>query len=294
MKITFIGLGNMGSPMAKNLIAAGHSLTLYNRTRQKAEEVAGRSARVANSPREAVKDAEILITMLADDAAVEQVLFGENGALQFLPKGSIHVSMSTISVEFSKRLMQSHATAGQTYVAAPVFGRPEAAEKAKLSVVAAGPSQAIEKCEPIFEKLGERFFKVSEDAWKANLIKLCGNFMLASMLEALGETLAVAQKAQLDPATYVELLNSALFKSPVYENYGKRAASGVFTPAGFALRHGLKDVSFFVKAAVELDVPVEIAQKIQGHFREGVTRGLADQDWTAVSKVIAQDAGVSK
>ena len=184
MQVGFIGLGNMGTGMARNLIKAGHALTLHNRTLAKAEALRKEGAQLAQRPAEAARGA-VVITMLADDAAVEAAVFGADGLLAALAPGAVHVSMSTISVALSERLAAAHAKAGQAYVAAPVFGRPEAAAAAKLFIAAAGPAKAIATCQPLFDAMAQRTFVIGEEPVKANVIKLSGNFLIASVIESL-------------------------------------------------------------------------------------------------------------
>src|SRR5476649_1353169 len=178
MKIGFIGLGNMGAAIAHNLIKAGHTLTVYNRTRSRAEPFESLGARIADAPGEAAAGAEVLVTMLADDRALESMIFAPGNAVQSLPAGAAHVSMSTISVALSRRLAEQHRQNDQHYVAAPVFGRPDAAAAAKLFVVAAGPATQVERCRPIFDAIGQKTFPGGDDAPAANVIKLAGNFLI--------------------------------------------------------------------------------------------------------------------
>lgn len=291
MKTGFVGLGSMGRPMATSLLRAGHELTVFNRTRSRAEELAGEGARVADSPAEAARAAEVLITMLADDHAVEEVTF--NGVIGGLARGAIHVSMSTISVACSKRLAAAHRAAGQCYIAAPVFGRPEAAAAAKLWVVAAGPPGEIERCRPLFDAIGRDVFVVGDEPSAANVVKLAGNFMLASMLETLGEAVALARKSGVDARRFIEIMTGTLFKSPAYETYGKLIAEERFEPAGFRLRLGLKDVNLALDAAEGAAVPMPLASLIRDHLLSAIARGYGDKDWSALSRVIAENAGLS-
>ncbi len=197
MQIGFIGLGNMGSAMARNLLRAGHNVAVYNRTREKADALQSDGAKVADNPGAACRG-EVVATMLADDNAVEQVVFGENGILSSLPPGAIHTGMSTISTAMARRLTEAHRQAGQVYISSPVFGRPQAAEAAKLVVVAAGPNDAIERCKPLYEAVGHQVFKVGDQPFQANVLKLAGNFMIMSMLESIGEAFALCRKSELE------------------------------------------------------------------------------------------------
>jgi len=281
----------MGLGMARNLLKTGHEVTVYNRTRAKAEALAAEGAKVADSPVEAC-GGEAIFTMLADDAALEAVVFGDQGILTAAAKGLIHVSMSTISPALSRRLAVAHAERGQGYVAAPVFGRPEAAAAAKLIVVAAGKAESVERCRPALEAIGQKVFDAGAEPDKANLIKVSGNFMIASMLETLGEVFAVLRKSGVDPKLFLEIVNGNLFRSPVYELYGKAIAEGRFEPAGFKLRLGMKDVKLALAAAEEVNAPMPLGSLLRDHFLSGVARGYGDIDWAGLSKVIAEDAGL--
>jgi 3-hydroxyisobutyrate dehydrogenase-like beta-hydroxyacid dehydrogenase len=292
MKIGFIGLGQMGLGIARNLMRAGHDVTVYNRTRSRAEELAREGARVADTPADAAHDAERMVTMLADDAAVEQVIFGESGALRAMPNGAVHISMSTISVALSARLNEAHVGAGQGYVAAPVFGRPEAAAAAKLLVVASGASAEIEKCRPLLEAVGQRLVIVGERATAANVVKITGNFLIASVMESLGEAFALLKKSDVDAGQFLELMTASLFSAPIYQNYGKLILAEAFDPPGFTLKLGLKDVKLALEAADAVAAPLPLASLLRDHMLTGVARGYSEMDWTAVTRVIAENAGI--
>lgn len=282
----------MGSGMARNLLRAGHQLTVYNRSRDKAEAFAQDGARVAASPSDACRDAEAAITMLSDDAALETVVFGENGISAALAKGAVHISSSTISTTLARRLDAEHSHRGQHYLSVPVFGRPEAAEAKKLLVVAAGEAQVIDRCRPLFDAVGRQTFIAGAEAWQANAVKLCGNFMLASMLETFSEAYATMRKSNVDPHLFLEVMN-ALFGSPVYANYGKIVADQRFEPAGFALKLGLKDVRLVLETAEACASPMPLASLIRDHLLSAVAQGQAELDWSSVSQVVARNAGLS-
>jgi 3-hydroxyisobutyrate dehydrogenase-like beta-hydroxyacid dehydrogenase len=292
MKLAFIGLGSMGLPMATNLLKAGHDLIVYNRTRERAESLAKQGARVAGSPREAASGAEVLITMLADDAAVEAVIFGDQGALLGLNRGAIHVSMSTIGHALSRRLASEHGARGQKYIAAPVFGRPDAAQSAKLWIVTAGPGEAIERCRPLFDAMGQGVEIVGEDPPVANVVKLAGNFLLASAIEAMGEAFALVRKYGVEPKRFLEIANGRLIRSPVYENYGNLIVSQRYQPAGFKLRHGLKDVRLALAAGEEVTAPLPVASLLRDHYLAAMARTWGDLDWAALAKLSAVNAGL--
>jgi 3-hydroxyisobutyrate dehydrogenase-like beta-hydroxyacid dehydrogenase len=292
MKVGFIGLGNMGSGMARNLIRAGHTLTVYNRTRSRAEELKPLGAKIAETPSEVASDAEALITMLADDHAVEEVIFAPGITIQSLPAGAVHVSMSTISVALSRRLAAAHLEKRQHYVAAPVFGRPEAAAAAKLFIVAAGPAEQIERCRPLFDAMGQKSFLAGEEAPAANVIKITGNFMITTVIESLAESFALVRKYGLDPNTFLEVLTGSLFPAPVYRNYGGMIAADKFEPAGFKLPLGFKDNRLLLAAAEEVAVPMPMASLVHDQFVAALAQGLGEADWTAIARVSYRNAGL--
>lgn len=302
MKVGFIGLGAMGRPMALNLVQAGHELTVYNRTPGLAGELERAGARVAQSAAEAATSVEVLITMLADDRALEETMLGSEasahgrparGALAALSPGAVHVAMSTTSPALSKRLTQAHQAAGQAFIASPVFGRPNAAADKKLLVVAAGPSKEVERCRPLFEALGQSIFVVSDQAWVANVVKLAGNFMIFSAIETLAEAFVLVRKAGVEPERFLEIINGGLFKSPIYQNYGTIIAEERYEPAGFKLRLGLKDVSLVLEAAGNVGVTAPIADLVRNQFIAAIERGLGDIDWAGLGRLNAEKAGLS-
>jgi len=294
MKVGFIGLGNMGQPMARNLRAAGHELVVYNRSRDKAETLRQQGARVADSPADAARGADVLFTMLADDAAVEGVAFGESGLLAGLGQGALHVSSSTLSVGLSERLAEAHAKAGQRYVSAPVFGRPEAAEAKQLWVVASGPPADVARCLPLLEALGRGLTVLGEKASQANVVKLTGNFLIASMMEALGEAFALTRKSGIEPAVFLELFQSVFARSPIFERYAVLIAGAQYEPAGFKLRLGLKDVRLALEAAGAAQVPMPLASLLRDHFLEGVARDMGERDWSALGALAAERDGLDE
>lgn len=293
MKIGFIGLGRMGSGLAENLIKAGHELVLYNRSREKAEALSKLGARVAGSIAEACRG-EVVWTMLADDKALEEVAFGENGLLATLAPEALHISSSTISVALCDRLTQAHVDHRQGFVAAPVFGRPDAAKAGDLFVVAGGASDAIQAATPLFEVVGQRTFVVSRTPSAANLVKLSGNFLIAAVIESLGEAMALIGKGGLDKRQYLEILTSTLFGAPVYKTYGALIADGTFEPTGFAAPLGLKDIRLALAAAEELRAPLPIASLLRDRFLTLLANGGEELDWSAIGAVAAWEAGAGE
>jgi 3-hydroxyisobutyrate dehydrogenase-like beta-hydroxyacid dehydrogenase len=292
VEVAIIGLGNMGTGIAKCLLRAGHKLTVYNRTRSKSEALTSSGASVADSIAQACR-AGIVITMLADDTAVESAALANDGVLASLPPGGIHISCSTISVALSDKLTESHARAGQSFVSAPVFGRPEAAEAAKLAVVAAGEKAALDRCKPLFEALGPKLLLIGDKPSQANVVKLTGNFMIATVLETLSEAIAFARKSGIDPAALFDFLTSTLFKAPVYKTYGGLILEGKFDPAGFVVTLGLKDIRLVLQAAEAKSVPLPIASVIRDRFLTAIGRGHQNSDWSVIAQIAAEDAGLT-
>jgi 3-hydroxyisobutyrate dehydrogenase-like beta-hydroxyacid dehydrogenase len=292
MKVGFIGLGKMGSAMAANLLKAGHDLTVYNRTRARAEPLAAQGAKVASTVGVACRGQAVVFTMLADDAAVESVVFGNDGMLATLPKGTIHISSSTISVALAERLTAEHQQRGQQFIAAPVFGRPEAAAEAKLFILPAGPRSAIEVAAPVLQAVAQKTIIVSDVPKAANLVKLSGNFLIASVVEALGEAMALVRKAGIDRHQYLDILTSTLFGAPVYKTYGKVVADGKFEPAGFNATLGEKDIRLTLVAGETLRVPLPVASLLRDRFLTLLANGGDTLDWSAIGGLAARDAGL--
>jgi 3-hydroxyisobutyrate dehydrogenase-like beta-hydroxyacid dehydrogenase len=276
--------------MAANLIRAGHEDTVYNRTASKMKALMEQGAHPAAQVTDACRG-EAVVTMLADDNAVESTVFGDKGLTGGLGKGAIHVSMSTISVALSERLAAAHAEAGQRFVAAPVFGRPEAAAAAKLFIVAAGAPDAVDACLPLFEALGQKTFTFGNNPPAANLVKLSGNFLIASAIEALGEAMALVGKAGVNRGQFIDLLTSTIFSAPIYKIYGPLIAEQRFEPAGFAAPLGHKDIRLTLAAAETLRVPMPLASLLRDRFLTLFAHGGERLDWSAITRLAAEDAG---
>ena len=292
MRVGFIGLGMMGSGMAANLLKAGHEVVVYNRTRPKAEALAAQGARIAGSIAEACQG-DALITMVADDAALEGVVLGDGGAAQSLASGAVHISMSTVAVATTEALAARHAAAGQRFIAAPVFGRPEAAAAGKLFIIAAGPDETISACQGLFDAMGQRTFRFGERPAAASLVKLSGNFLIAATIEAFGEAFALIEKGGIPRQAYLEMLTETLFTAPVHKGYGGAIAARRFEPAGFAAPLGFKDVRLTQAAAQDLRVPMPLASLLRERFLALLAQeGSEGLDWAAISQVSARDAGL--
>jgi 3-hydroxyisobutyrate dehydrogenase-like beta-hydroxyacid dehydrogenase len=291
MDAGLIGLGGMGTGMAKSLLRAGHRVTVFNRTQSRAEALRADGANVAATVADACRSG-IVMTMVADDAALESQVFGDGGILASLPRGGIHISCSTISVALSDRMTAAHTAAGQEFISCPVFGRPEAAEAGRLAVVAAGPADAVNRCKPLFESLGPKVLVLGEKPSLANVVKLSGNFLIASVLESLSEAVAFARKSGVDAATLMDFLTSTLFNAPVYKTYGGLIVEGNYDKVGFALPLGLKDVRLVLQAAEAKSVPMPIASVVRDRFLTAIARGNANKDWSALGLIAAEDAGL--
>jgi 3-hydroxyisobutyrate dehydrogenase-like beta-hydroxyacid dehydrogenase len=294
MKVGLIGLGSMGSGMARNLIKAGHSLVVYNRTRSRAEEFRNLGATVGENPSAAASGVEALITMVADDHALEDSLFGPGRALQSLLPGAVHIGMSTISVSLSRRLVSAHREHKQEYIAAPVFGRPDAAAAGKLFIVAAGVAAQIERCQTLFEAMGQKAFVVDENPPSANVVKLTGNFLITTVIESLAEALCLVRKSEVDPNKFLAIMTSSLFGAPVFKNYGALLVEERFEPPGFKLPHGFKDNRLVLALSEESAAPMPMASLIHDRFLAALAQGLGDQDWSAVARISFQNAGLEK
>ena len=293
MDVGLIGLGRMGTGIAKSLLRAGHRVTVYNRTRERAEALRKDGASIAASIAHACRG-DAVLTMLADDAAVEGVVFGDAGVLKSLARGGVHISLSTISVALSDRLAAEHAGAGEDFIAAPVFGRPEAAEAGKLAVVAAGPKATVERFKPLFEAIGQKLLVIAEQQSKANVVKLTGNFLIATVLESLGEALAFARKSGVDAASMLDFLTSTLFNAPIYKTYGGLIVEGKYDHVGFALPLGFKDLRLVQQAADAQKVPMPIASVLHDRFVTALARGHERRDWSILGQVAAEDAGLAR
>jgi 3-hydroxyisobutyrate dehydrogenase-like beta-hydroxyacid dehydrogenase len=279
MQIGFIGLGQMGRPMVERLKGAGHSLKVYNRTRASPE--------IAAHPKD-VLDSEVVITMLADDTAVRAVWL-DSGLAARLPKGAIHLNMATVSMRIARELASIQKDA---YVSAPVFGRPPVAAKGELDIIAAGPKGALDRCEPLFKVLGKQVFVVGAEAEKANAVKIARNFLLATVIESLGEAYALVRKCGVQPNDFWEILSKTSLGSPAYRNYGKMIVDQAWTPAQFAMPLGLKDVQLALATGADAGCPLPTAELIQKHIKQAIAAGRAEQDWAALAGKLAADAGL--
>jgi 3-hydroxyisobutyrate dehydrogenase-like beta-hydroxyacid dehydrogenase len=289
MKIGFLGLGKMGAAMVRRLLAAGDSVTVWNRSSAAAEPLAAAGAVVAATAAEAARDRDAVVSMLFDDAANEQVLLGDSSVLDAIPAGGLHIASSTISVALSNRLAAEHAKRGQAYVAAPVFGRPNVAEDGKLWIVAAGAATEIERARPVFEPMSRGITVIGEEPSQAHAAKLAGNFTISMMIQTLSEAIVFGKASGIDPALLLETINSALFQSPFYTAYSKLMLDPP-TPPGGSVALGQKDLGIFLAAARAREVRLAVAELMETRFADAVAAGLADTDWAAGLLKAAENA----
>jgi 3-hydroxyisobutyrate dehydrogenase-like beta-hydroxyacid dehydrogenase len=288
MKVGFIGLGAMGSAMASNLIAAGHSLTVWNRSEAACAPLASLGAKVASTPDRAVQG-DVLCSMLANDQAVREV-FLEHALLDAMDRGMVHVNHATISVALAQELAQAHEERGLAYVAAPVFGRPDMAAAAKLNILAAGAPAAIEKVQPLLQAMGSKVWPMGDAPERANVAKIAGNFMLASAIESMAEATALTRAYGVGAADFLEVMTHTLFAAPAYQGYGQLIAEQRFKPAGFALPLGYKDVGLALAAGDAARVPLPFAGVLRDSLLEALAAGDEELDWSALALVAARRA----
>jgi 3-hydroxyisobutyrate dehydrogenase-like beta-hydroxyacid dehydrogenase len=287
MKIGFLGLGKMGAPMARHLIAAGHELSVWNRTEGKTEPLLREGAIAAATPAEAELGADAVVTMLFDDAAHEEVLFGANGLMDALSSGALHISCSTISVELSERLAKEHARRGIDFVAAPVFGRPEVAEQGRLWIVAAGTDEAVARARPVLEPMSRGISVVGTEPPHAHAVKLGGNFLIGAMIYALCEGFVFSEKQGIPPETFFEAINSALFQSPFYALYSNVILHPPEKP-GASIELGAKDTRLLREAAAARHTKLSLADALSTIYAEAKAAGLSQEDWAVGQYRVSQ------
>jgi len=290
MEVGFIGLGHMGKAIAANLIRAGHRLCVWNRSEGPARELAALGARVAATPAETAAG-EVLMTMLADDAATRAVLV-QDGVLDRARRGLVCVNLATVTVALVRELARLSQERGIDYVAAPVFGRPEVAQSGKLNIVAAGETATLTRIAPLLAVIGERTWPISGPPERANVVKLAGNFMIASAIETMGEAAALVRAYGVSSKDFLEILTSTLFTAPVYRVYGRFIAEQRYQPAAFTLRLGLKDVRLALEAGEAAHVPLPFASVLRDQFLDAIAAGMAEHDWAALAEVSARHAGL--
>ncbi|SEO54422.1 hypothetical protein SAMN02800692_1066 [Luteibacter sp. UNC138MFCol5.1] len=289
MRIGFIGLGSMGAGMAGNLVKAGHDVTVWNRSPDAAAPLAEQGAAVADTAVKAVANVEVLHSMLANDAAVREVLL-DSGVLDALPKGAVHVNHATISVALARELVAAHADRGLGYVAAPVFGRPAVAAAGGLNIVAAGSPEALATVSPLLALLGQKVWPMGDDPVRANIVKIGGNFLIGAAIESMAEASALTRAHGVSAKDFLEVMGGSLFASPIYTIYGGLIAEEKYSPAGFKMSLGFKDIGLARAAAEAERVPMPFASVMHDTLLEALGAGDGDLDWAGMARVAAARA----
>jgi 3-hydroxyisobutyrate dehydrogenase-like beta-hydroxyacid dehydrogenase len=292
MDVGVIGLGSMGSGMALELVKAGHKVRVWNRSRGPAEKLAKEGAIAVEHPQEAFQG-EAAVTMLADDDVIASVIL-DQGVLEKARHGLVHVVTATISVDFAKRLEKIHAELGLGYVAAPVLGRPDVAAAGDLNILAAGNAEHLRRVQPLLDAMGKHTWIIGEAPHQANLVKIAANFSLASVIETLAESIALARRHNVDPEKLIEVFTGTLFAAPAYKVYGPAILKGKFEEAGFKLALGLKDVRLALTASEKAGAPLPFASVLRDNFVDAIAHGDANKDWAAVSNVAMRRAGLER
>ncbi|MET3651513.1 NAD(P)-dependent oxidoreductase [Dyella japonica] len=288
MKVGFIGLGAMGSAMASNLIKAGHEVTVWNRSPAPAEPLASLGAKVVKTADRAAQG-DVLFSMLANDQAVRSV-FIDGGLLDGMDKGTVHVNHATISVALAREMAEEHARRGLDYVAAPVFGRPDVAAAGKLNILVAGKPNVIDRVRPLLEAMAGRIWPLGEEAERANVVKIAGNFMIGAAIESMAEASALTRAHGVSAADFLDVMTNSLFATPAYQGYAKLIAESRYTPAGFALPLGYKDIGLALAAADATRVPLPLAGLLRDSLLEALAGGDENVDWSIMAQVAARRA----
>jgi 3-hydroxyisobutyrate dehydrogenase-like beta-hydroxyacid dehydrogenase len=288
MDIGFIGLGEMGVAMVHNMLKAGHTVRVWNRSPQRAEALAAAGAKLVGSPADAFTG-DAVFSMLADDAALRAVI--DAPLLEHAPRGLIHVNMATISVALAEELAHAHALLGLHYVAAPVLGRPDVAAAGKLTIVAGGPAEAIDRVQPVLDAIGQKTWRIGSLPQQANVMKLAANFMLGSAVETLGEAASLVTAHGVTMQDFLDVITSGLFQGPVYQGYGKMIAERRYEPALFKARLGLKDVRLALAAADAVSTPMPVASVVRDSLIEAIAHGDGEKDFAVLGQVSARRAG---
>jgi len=292
MNIGFIGLGKMGQAIAGRLIDAGHQVRVWNRSPKPVQELVAKGAEAAARPADVARG-DFLVTMLANDDALRAVVI-DQGVLDAATPGLIHVNLATVSVALAEELAELHRKRNLGYIAAPVFGRPDAAAEGKLNILVAGDDAAIERAQPILSVIGQKTWPIGNRAESANAVKIAGNFMLACAIETMGEAVALTRAHGIDTAEFLNILTSTLFAAPAYKVYAPMIAAEKYQPAGFAAALGLKDIRLALAAADARSVPMPFASVLRDNFMELIATGGAENDWAALAQLAARRAGLDR
>jgi 3-hydroxyisobutyrate dehydrogenase-like beta-hydroxyacid dehydrogenase len=290
MKIGFLGLGKMGVPMVRRLLGAGHSVMIWNRSRDRAEELAAEGAQVALTAAEAVHGQDAVLSSLKDDASHEEVFFGSGAVLDALEKAQLHVSLSTLSVALSRRFTEEHARRGQRFVGAPVFGRPNVAADGRLWIATAGAEADVNAARPALEPLSRGLTVVGAEPWQAHALKLGGNFMIASMIQTMSEAFVFAESQGIDPRVFFATVNAALFQSAFYEAYAKVMFQPLTQP-GATIQLGAKDTRLFREAGGAAGFDSGLAAYLAAELQRAIEAGLGETDWPTSTYRVTQQLG---
>ena len=288
--IGMIGLGKMGKAIAGLLLSSGHKVSVWNRSPQAVQELVAKGAEAAAKPADLAK-VDILLSILANDAATRSV-FVDQGVLEAAHPGLIHINLATVSVALAKELAELHRQRKVGYIAAPVFGRPDAAAAGKLNVVVAGDPAVIAKAQPVLEAIGQKVWPVGDHPESANVVKIAGNFMIASAIETMGEAVALCRSHGIKADAFLDILTNTLFAAPAYKLYGGMIAAEKYQPAGFSAPLALKDVRLVLSAADANNVPMPFANVLRDSLMELIATGGGDSDWAAMAQVAARHAGL--
>jgi 3-hydroxyisobutyrate dehydrogenase-like beta-hydroxyacid dehydrogenase len=288
--ISYLGLGTMGSGMASNLLKAGYQLTVWNRSAEKCKPFARKGARVAGTPADAARDVDLIIYMLSNDQAVEEIVFGSKGILSGIKKGQIAVDMSTVLPATSLREQEGYAKRGVDFLDAPVFGSKQESAEAKLWIMAAGNKAIFEKVKPVLEHLGQTVHYFGKNGNAASM-KLVGNLIVALELEALAEGLVLARKAGLDLNTVMEVVKVADFRSPLLVSNGQNILKRDFSTS-FALKLMLKDAGLIEKFGESLEAPIPALRVVEKNLASAVDLGFGTENASALIKALEKEAGV--
>jgi 3-hydroxyisobutyrate dehydrogenase-like beta-hydroxyacid dehydrogenase len=289
--IGFVGTGNMGRPIAENLLDDGHDLQVYNRTGEKAKPLADEGAALVNTPRAAAQGADVVVTVVSDDEAVREVTLGNQGVLDGLGSDTAHLVMSTVAPATARELAPEHQDTDALYAACPVFGRPDAAANRQLAAPVSGSEKARKQAKPVLRAVSRKVYDLGEDVGAANAVKLGGNFMIAGAIEAMGEAFTFAESQGIERRKMAKIACETLFSGPIYENYGKLVADHDYAEGGFSLENGAKDVRLTVDTAREDNVPMPLANLLHERFLTQLAHDRGDLDWAALGMGIAREAG---
>ena len=287
MQLGFIGLGNLGTAIAENILQKRQHLFVYNRHTEKTKPLVEKGATLCSSIKDLAAKSDIVFSMVSDDTALNDITMGDDGIAQNLKAGGIHICMSTILPATSEQLAQLHQQYNNHYVAAPVMGRPEAARSGKLNFLVAGKQDCLDKIKPLLlDAGGAAVWEFGHDAATANVAKLCSNSLIVSAIESMAEAINLAKKSGLDAALWMNMITQSVFAAPVYINYGNILIKEKYQPAGFTLRLGLKDINLIMEQSEQVKAEMPIGKFMQKRFNEGVANGLGEHDWTAVAMLL--------